>query len=414
MEYDILLDLAAELGYRLAMSGAETFRVEESICHILTAYGIESEVFVIPNCLHVSIETAEGRPMTRMRRIGHHGNDLERVERYSNLSRRICAQKPDAGELRTWLADTENACRSYRLSVYLLGTFLGAGGFAVLFGGTLIDALIAGLCGVVIGLVSRFLSSLRVNSFFATVAQAFIMALAAYGAGALHIAHSTDTVIIGALMLLVPGLLFTNAMRDIIFGDTNSGINRIVQVLLIATAIALGTGGAWSLSKLLWGAPVSTEVLSHHLLTQCIAAFISCLGFGIIFNVHGSGILLCCLGGTLSWLAYRISGMLGCGDILAYFIAGTASALYAETMARIRKYPAISYLLIAIFPLIPGAGIYYTTEHLASGDMPSFTTQGLHTAAIAGVLAVGILTVSTLVRLWGVWLQYRKSRTQSN
>ena len=94
MEYSKLLDLTSDLGYELAMCGAETFRVEESITLILRAYGIESEVFVIPNCMHISIEPVIGRPLTRMRRIGLHGNDLDAVERFSNLSRRICAEHP--------------------------------------------------------------------------------------------------------------------------------------------------------------------------------------------------------------------------------------------------------------------------------------------------------------------------------
>ena len=93
MDYDILLELTVDLGYRLAMSGAETFRIEESIRRVLSSYGIESEVFAIPNCLTVSIETPEGKPMTRMRRIGFHGNDLDSVERYNSLSRKICAEK---------------------------------------------------------------------------------------------------------------------------------------------------------------------------------------------------------------------------------------------------------------------------------------------------------------------------------
>ena len=66
MDYNMLLELATDLGYRLAMNGAETFRIEESIRRILAAYGIESEVFAIPNRLTVSIETPEGKPMTRM------------------------------------------------------------------------------------------------------------------------------------------------------------------------------------------------------------------------------------------------------------------------------------------------------------------------------------------------------------
>ena len=77
MDYRSLLDATTELGYLLAMSGAETFRVEETITRIFAAYGIQAEVFAIPNCLTVSLETDAQKPMTRMRRIGHHGTDLD-------------------------------------------------------------------------------------------------------------------------------------------------------------------------------------------------------------------------------------------------------------------------------------------------------------------------------------------------
>ena len=81
MEYSKLLDMATDLGYELAMSGAETFRVEDSISRVLAAYGIQSEVFAIPNYLIVSILTEDGTPMTRMRRIGclpRHAHPLRR------------------------------------------------------------------------------------------------------------------------------------------------------------------------------------------------------------------------------------------------------------------------------------------------------------------------------------------------
>ena len=124
MDYSTLLELTTDLGYRLAMNGAETFRIEESVRRILAAYNIESEVFAIPNCLTVSIETHDGEPMTRMRRIGFHGTDLDTVEKYSNLSRRICAEKPDPTVARQWLQETDASLRSYSLPILLLGNFL--------------------------------------------------------------------------------------------------------------------------------------------------------------------------------------------------------------------------------------------------------------------------------------------------
>ena len=399
MEYSKLLDMATDLGYELAMSGAETFRVEESINLVLAAYGIEAEVFAIPNYLIVSIITDDGTPMTRMRRIGTHGNDLDAVEKFSGLSRAYCNRKPAPDEGLKWLDHVRSMKVQYRRPIKYLADFIGAGGFCILFGGNLIDALCSGVCGLVIEIISELLGKMKSNLFFNTIGTSFVMALVAYALGALGLAQNSDAVTIGALMILVPGLLFTNAMRDIIYGDTNSGINRIIQVLLTAIGIALGTAVAWQLSAQLWGEPFSAPDIDHSLLTHAVASFIGCIGFSILFNIHGRGILLCALGGMFSWLIYLISVELGCGSILAYFWSALFASIYSESMARIRKYPAISYLVIAIFPMIPGAGAYYTMNYAVRGDMDMFAQTGMHTAAIAGILAVGILLGSTFFRL---------------
>jgi len=408
MDYNLLLDLATDLGYELALSGAETYRVEESINRVLGSYGVCAEVFAIPNCLTVSIETPEGKPMTRMRRIGFHGNDLDAVERFSGLSRAICNRKPSVSDARQWLEKVRTMGRIYSLPLYLLGDFLGAAGFGVFFGGSLTDGLCAGFCGIVVGLVNKCMDRLKANPFFSTITASFLMALLAYAMGALGLTKNPDAVTIGALMILVPGLLFTNAMRDIIYGDTNSGTNRIVQVFLIAIAIALGTAAAWQAAGSLWGIPVSTESIAYSAGVQCIASFVGCIGFSILFNIHGPGVLLCVLGGTLTWAVYSLAFYLGGSDLAAFFWSALFASVYSEVMARIRKYPAISYLVVSVFPLIPGAGVYYTMNYAMRGDMTAFTSKGMHTAATAGVIAVGILLASTAFRLLAEWKRQRK------
>ena len=399
LDYSTLLDLTSEIGYQLAMSGAETYRIEESINRIMAAYGINAEAFAIPNCLHVSIETDKQEPMTRMRRVGYHGNDLDAVEKYSNLSRRICQERPDPQVATQWLVETKQSCIHHSLWAYLLGTFMGACGFAVLFNGGLLECVISGLCGVLIGLVNKSMDRFKANPFFSTIAASFIMTLFAYLAGEVFGQLNTEAIITGALMILVPGLIFTNAIRDIIYGDTNSGINRIVQVLLIAAAIALGTGAAWRLSDLFLGSSDPGIHIAHSLWIEALAAFISGVGFTFIFNIHGNGKYLCAIGGLLTWVTYRICFMLLNDMIAAYFIGTTIAAGYAEIMARIRKYPAISYLVISAFPLIPGAGVYHTVKYAMGGDMATATEKGMETLSIAAVMAVGILLVSTAVRI---------------
>ena len=185
MDYHILLDLVTDLGYELAMCGAETFRVEESINLILSAYGIQSEAFAIPNCLHVSIVTELGVPMTRMRRIGHHGNDLDAVERYSALSRRICAEIPAPEIAQQWLRDVDRSRIHYSQAANYFAHFIGSMGFAILFGGSFIDSICAGICGLIVGFVDHFTGKLKANQFFRTIIASFLLALPAYGMGAL-------------------------------------------------------------------------------------------------------------------------------------------------------------------------------------------------------------------------------------
>ena len=400
MDYNVLLDLVADLGYELAMCGAETFRVEETIQRVLKAYGYQAEAFAIPNCLTVSIITAAGTPMTRMRRIGPHGSDLDAVELYANLSRKICAEVPAPKDLLNWLQRVEEHRRSYTRTLQAVGFFLGAFGFCFTFSGTFADALGAGLCGLIVLGVDLVMDKLNSTQFFRTIIGAFCMALFAYLVHHLGLVQNADATIIGALMLLVPGLLFTNAMRDVMYGDTNSGLNRVVLVLLIAVAIALGTAAALKLSTSLWGSPVSAGLTNYGPLMLNIGCFIGCIGFCVYYNIHGPGILVCAIGGILTWSTYLLALHLGIGVIYANFIGGIVASVYAEIMARVRHFPAISYLVVSLFPLLPGAGIYYTRAVAVENDMTSFAARGYQTAAIAGALALGILMVSTAFRIW--------------
>ena len=408
MDYYTLLDTTVELGYELAMAGAETYRVEESVSRVLQTYGIEAEVFAIPNNLTVSIETPEGKPMTRMRRIGHHGNDLDAVDKFSALSRAICNRKPDPGQTREWLNYLKNHKASYSPAMNAIGNFLGAGGFGLFFGGTWADAFWAGICGILVGVISRFLEGIKANQFFKTIAASFCMALVAYAIDALGFTAHADSVIIGTLMILVPGLLFTNAMRDIIYGDTNSGVNRIVQVFLVAAALALGTAAAWRTAAALWGVPADKYVIQYGFWMQNFACLIGCIGFAILFNIHGLDVWICALGGALTWSVYLIVMELGGSDIGANFWASLFAGFFSEFMARTRKKPALTYLVVSIFPLLPGAGVYYTMNYAVRGNMDLFASKGMHTAGIAGIMAVGILLASTSMRLIQVWKSQHK------
>ena len=92
------------IGYELAIAGAETYRVEETMRRVIEAYGTEGQAFAIPNCVAVSFVAQNTKPLTIMKRVGYHGNDLERIEKLNALSRRICAEVPELAGIERWTA----------------------------------------------------------------------------------------------------------------------------------------------------------------------------------------------------------------------------------------------------------------------------------------------------------------------
>ena len=130
----------------------------------------------------------------------------------------------------------------------------------------------------------------------------------------------------------------------------------------------------------------------------CLWAFVASVAFGLVYNIHGAGILICGLGGALGWLVYLAVQMLPAGDMLAAFTAAAAIAVFSECMARLRRCPVTGYLQVALLPLVPGSGIYYAMRYYVDGEDELFLSTLLNTFGMAASLAVGAMLASALVR----------------
>lgn len=252
MDYDKLLNLGVELGRRLMASGAEIYRVEESVRRLLTAYGVDPQVFAIPNCLIVSVTTPEGHPITRMCRIPAHGTDIELLEGCNALCRQLCREVPPVEEAWVRLEQVTENSPAQTPGMTLLGYAMTAGFFVLFFGGALLDGLCGALCGLAVGVCLLFGQKITgSNVFFRTAVCSALLATLAMVLARLGLGRNEDLIAIGSLMVLVPGVALTNAMREIMAGDIISGVNRTAEVILVATAIALGTAVPMVLGRLL-------------------------------------------------------------------------------------------------------------------------------------------------------------------
>lgn len=235
-----LLDVLLDFGEAMMDSGAEIARVEDSLARMGHSYGAENtNVFVITSSIELTVRFHDGETLTRTRRIHSTGNnDFRKLAKLNALSRKCAVHTIPLGELQSELKqirDQKIHCfRSY------LGSLLAAAGFSVFFGGTLLDGVISGLAGLLICFMQLNAAKIMPNKVFFLFVCSFVMGSGICLTNLLIPGLHIDKIIIGDIMLLIPGIAITTAVRDTLIGDTISGITRLADCLVWAAALAAG------------------------------------------------------------------------------------------------------------------------------------------------------------------------------
>lgn len=246
MDLHKLLTVSTDAGKILLESGAEIYRVEDTIVRICNAFGVDSaESFVTPTGIMVSV-TSDNETATLVRRIKQRGVDLNRIDLINNLSRMTQSHLLTIEQLEKKLNAISVSPR-YSYKVTFISTCFAAGCFALMFGGNFKDFICTFIVGGMLKLLLWLFAWLDVNSFFTNCLGGAFSSIAAFIITSLVSDSHYDKTIIGSIMLLVPGLIITNAIRDIIAGDYLSGVTKASEAFLIALAIAVGTGAVLSI-----------------------------------------------------------------------------------------------------------------------------------------------------------------------
>ncbi|MFR8549187.1 MAG: threonine/serine exporter family protein [Lachnospiraceae bacterium] len=243
-ESEAMLHQLLNIGECMLSCGGEVNRVEDTLNRIGRAYGaVNMNVFVITSSIIVTMTMPDGNECTQARRIVSAGStDFLKLERLNHLSRCYCAA-PTPPEILQADFEKINCNLPRRIAVYL-GSMLAAGSFAIFFGGTLADGFAGAFSAILICLLQDFLGPLCKNKISFNLMCAFIIGIIICLIGHLFSFVHTDEIMIGDIMLLIPGIAMTNSIRDILVGDTISGIMRFIETLVWSGALAVGFMGA--------------------------------------------------------------------------------------------------------------------------------------------------------------------------
>ncbi|MCC8126412.1 MAG: threonine/serine exporter family protein [Clostridiales bacterium] len=243
-----LLGRTLDLGERMLRTGGEVSRVEDTISRILRAYGfVRVDVFTITSQIQVTAVDANGQVYNQLRRVYQWGTDLAGLEELNQMSRDICARKPNPEEIERMIADWDETDREERKKGVLIayvGAILAASGFTVFFGGSLADAAATAVLACLITVMNRHIHTKSDNElvyyFVFSVVTGFAGSLLVRVSADMGIPMNLDKMLIGCIMLTIPGIAITYSVRDMLTGEIITGLLRFVESLLIAASIASG------------------------------------------------------------------------------------------------------------------------------------------------------------------------------
>ena len=235
-----VVKLALDIGEHMLMCGGEVDRVEDTISRICNAYGaVRTDVFSITSVTIVTAIWDDGYIETQSRRGSSVSRNFDKLGELNELSRRICRNQIGFEDARHSVEEIINKKKKSSVLAFL-GSLLAAGGFTLFFGGTFRDCLAAMIAAIVIFVIDKYIYNTRINAVVYYMLASFVAGIVSIGTVYIGLGEHLDMIMIGCIMLVIPGINFTSAVEDVLVGDTATGTLKFCESILLACSIAGG------------------------------------------------------------------------------------------------------------------------------------------------------------------------------
>ncbi len=396
-EQNRIMELAYEAGAILLENGAEISRVDETMRRIAGHYGVDDEnFFVLSNGI---MATAKGFARTKF--IPIKGASLDKVVAVNQLSREVSEGKCDLEQLESRLKSIR-AMRPKPAWEQIAASAFGSAAFCIIFGGGFADCIAAFVAGLVLWVYMLFVGYRHLSRIAGAITGGLLATLLCGVMFRLGLGTHLSNMIIGAIIPLIPGVPFTNGIRDLAHEDYIAGVTRLLDALLTFFCISMGVALAFMLDAAVSGTMQHLETLTAApetagMFVQLLAAYVGTVAFAVLFGVPRKYYLDSGLCGMLGWLLYLILvNHTGLSVANVVFFATVLVTFTAMVLAIVRKCPITVYLICGIFPLVPGAGIFWTTYNVVSEQLGAALHTGVTALKVTVAIAFGIILVAEL------------------
>lgn len=391
------LEIILKAGKILLSSGAEISRTEDTMNYIARAMNFKNlEAYVSNRGIFATAQKTDGIEITRIYNVPEVDINLSKIESVNALSRRITQKSITIEEIANEL-DLIDAMSDYSIFWRLVAYTLGASGFSYAIGSSITDSIIAGIIGLVLGIYMCTIKRILSSNVLITILGSILIALLGNLFIHFELGSNLSVIILGAMIDIVPGVPFVNAIREYSQNNYNTGITLMMGALLTCISMAVGVAVVQSLLFNIQMIPIYTSNLDTNSLTsmfmRSVMAGIGTTAFAILFRVRKQHFLDCTILGFISWFLFLTLSVLQSNVMLSIFISGFIIAIASRVLAVKRKCPAIVFLMTSLFPLLPGLSFYRSIYYMLMGQETISISFAKESFLIAFTIAISIAVV---------------------
>lgn len=394
---DVELEIILKAGKILLSSGAEISRTEDTMNYIARAMNFKDlEAYVSNRGIFATAKKDDNTEITRIYNVPEVDINLSKIESVNALSRRITQKSITIEEVINELEKIDTM-PDYLIFWRLVAYTIGASGFSYAIGSSITDSIIAGIIGLILGAYMCTIKRILNSDVLITILGSILIAL--FGNLFIHfnIGSNLSVILLGAMIDIVPGVPFVNAIREYSQNNYNTGITLMMGALLTCISMAVGVAVVQSLLFNTQIIPLYTSNLDSNsfpsMFMRSIMAGIGTTAFAILFRVRKQHILDTSILGFISWFLFLTLSELQFNLMLSIFISGFIIAIASRILAVKRKCPAIVFLMTSLFPLLPGLSFYRSIYYMLMGQATIAISFAKESFLIAFTIAISIAIV---------------------
>ena len=390
-----------EIARRLHQYGTSAARLEDAIDSVSARLQLNCHSLSTPTSILFSFtDRASGSDalaeLTQVIRVSPGQDDLANLSAVDEIADCVTDGRIDIDEGFRRLHEIRDRPSSRRYTLEILAYGIAAAAVAAILNCAWVDLVTAFGIGTIVGALAaicegspRLRPSLEALSamiamFVATLVDIYVTPL------------TLRSVVLASLIVLLPGLSLTTAVRELSTQHLVSGVARFGGAVATLIKLAFGTVVASEICKWLQLLPTGIALTPIPLWAQWIALAFGSFSFAVLFRSARRDIPLAMAASALGYLITYYGGK-EFSPQFGVFLAGLSVSALSNLYARLSRRPGALVRIPGIILLVPGSIGFLSLAQIAQRDVFLGINSAITLLTILILLVAGLLFGDLLV-----------------